>query len=59
MNWLKKRLKSKTINFGLILKIAGAVQIYVDSLEYGLATMAVGIIVIVLREKTNQSLDDK
>lgn len=59
MNWLKKRLKSKTINFGLMLKIAGAVEIYVDSLEYGLATMAIGIVVIVLREKTNQSLDDK
>ena len=59
MSWLKKRLKSKTINFGLVLKIAGAVQIYIDSLEYGLATMAIGIVVIVLREKTNQSLDDK
>jgi len=59
MDWLTKRLKSKTINFGLILKVAGAVQIYVDSLEYGAATMIVGVIVIVLREKTNQALDDK
>ncbi len=59
MNWLKKRLKSKTVNFGLLLKIAGVVQIYIEQLGYGAATMIVGIIVILLREKTNQSLDDK
>lgn len=59
MKWLIKRLKSKTINFGLLLKIAGIIQIYIGSLGYGLATMAIGIIVILLRFKTNEPLGDK
>lgn len=59
MKSIKQWLKSKTINFGLLLEISGPIQIYVDSLEYGLATMAVGIIVIILRAKTNQALEDK
>jgi len=59
MKSIKQWLKSWTINFGLLLEIAGVIQIYVDSLEYGLATTFVGIVIIGLRFKTNQPLSDK
>lgn len=59
MKKIKQWLKSKTIDFGLLLQIAGVVQLYADSLGNGMATMAIGIIVIILRAKTHESLADK
>lgn len=61
-----KYLKSKTVSFGLLLTVLGAVQMYLPSVQqmmtpeaYGMATFAVGVIVVVLRAVTVQSLDQK
>jgi len=59
-------LKSKTVNFGLLLTILGGVQLYLPQLQalltptdYGVLTTVVGITVIVLRTVTSQPLSDK
>lgn len=59
-----KFLKSKTINFGLWLAIAGVVQANLEFLQlspraHGLAMMAIGIIIVVLRFKTAVPLNEK
>lgn len=59
-----KPLKSKTINFGLLLAIAGAVQVNLPSLQLdpatqGVATMVVGVIVVVLRFLTTKPVSEK
>ena len=59
MNKIKQWLKSKTINFGLLLQIAASIQIYADTLERAALTAAIGVIIIILRFKTNQALEDK
>lgn len=59
-------LKSKTMWFALTLSILGAVEaslnLFADVLTpttYGIVTMAVGVIVGVLRVITTQPLSDK
>ena len=59
MNRIKQWLKSKTINFGLLLEIAAVTQVYIDSLDRAALTAVIGVIVIVLRAKTNKALSDK
>ncbi len=59
MKSIKQWLKSKTVNFGLLLQIAAVAQIYVDSLDRAALTAIVGIVVIVLRFKTSEALEDK
>ena len=59
MNKIKQWLKSKTINFGLLLQIAAVAQIYVDSLDRAAYTAIVGVVIIILRAKTNEALEDK
>lgn len=56
---IKQYLKSFTINFGLLLQIAAALQFYYQDIGDPFATMVVGLIVIGLRFKTNSSLADK
>jgi TM2 domain-containing membrane protein YozV len=56
---IRQRLKSKTINFGLLVKLAGALQIYLGDSGYGLATMITGLVIIWLREQTDKSVGDK
>ena len=58
---MKKPKESKTINFGLLLLIFGAVQSTLPSLQisaemFGWVNMAVAIAIIVLRYKTNQPI---
>lgn len=57
--WTKKCLKSLTINFGLLLQVAGAVQIYAEDMGDPKLTMITGVIVILLRFKTNKPISDK
>jgi len=59
-------LKSKTVVFGLLVTIFGALQFYLPAVEklldattYGLITAGIGIIVIVLRFLTTVPLDEK
>lgn len=54
-----KYFKSWTINFGLLLQVAAMVQGYYEDMGDPLATMIVGIVVIALRFKTTQALEDK
>lgn len=59
-----KFLKSKTINFGLLLAIAGVIQanlalLQLDPQTYGWATMGIGIIVVVLRFLTDKPVSEK
>ena len=63
---IKKWMKSWTINYGLVLVILGSLQQNFDYLKtligeknYGLAFVAIGIVVVVLRFKTTNSLEDK
>lgn len=66
MKWLKKLLKSKTLVFGFLVTVLGAVQTYLpnvqalfDPVTYGVVTAAIGVLVIVLRAVTTQPLEDK
>lgn len=59
-----KYLKSKTVNFGLIVSILGVVQSNIDSLgldskTQGLVLIGIGIAVIILRSVTDKPLKDK
>ena len=59
-----KPLKSKTINFGLLLAIAGVVQVNLPALQLdpatqGWATMVVGVVVVVLRFLTTKPVSEK
>ena len=55
--WLS--LKSKTLNFSLLLQLMAIVQVYVDGIGNPLATVAVAVIVALLRFKTTQSVHTK
>ena len=59
LNKLKQYLKSWTINFGLLLQIAATVQTYYEGLGDPRATAIVGIIIILLRFKTNMTKEYK
>lgn len=66
MNKIKQWLKSWTVNYGLLLVIAGSLQQNFDYLKtlvgeknYGLLFVVVGIVVVVLRFKTTKALEDK
>jgi len=61
-----KIIKSKTIIFGFLLTLLGAIQTYLpsaqaafDPVTYGIATAVVGVLVIVLRFFTTCSIGDK
>lgn len=59
-----KALKSKTVNFGLLLSVLGVVQLNLPSLQLdpgvnAYLTMFVGIAVVVLRYLTTKPLSDK
>ena len=59
-----KSLKSKTIDFGLLLVIGGAIQLNLPALQLdpkiqGWATMVVGIIVVILRYLTTKPVNEK
>lgn len=63
--WAKIR-KSKTIIFGFILTLLGAIQINLpsaqaafDPVTYGIITAVIGVLVIVLRFYTTTSIGDK
>lgn len=59
MSKIRQWLKSKTINFGLLLSIAAVVQVYIDSLNNALFTMLISVIVVILRFKTTEAVEDK
>ena len=66
MDAIRKRLKSKTVNFSLILGGLGILQTNFEQLHaiiptkyYGICMIAVGVIVYILREMTTQPLKDK
>lgn len=66
MNSIKKMFKSWTINYGLLLVIAGSLQQNFDYLKsmvgeknYGLLFVLVGILVVVLRFKTTTPVSEK
>ncbi|MEF8758327.1 MAG: hypothetical protein V5B36_00945 [Candidatus Accumulibacter sp. UW25] len=59
-------LKSKTIWFGLLVTILGALQVYLPSVQtlfddvtYGILTAIIGVLVIVLRYVTTVPLEQK
>ncbi len=63
---LSKLHKSKTVVFGFVVMLLGAIQTYLPSIQaaldpvtYGLITASVGIAVVVLRYFTDTSLQDK
>lgn len=59
MDKIKQWLKSKTINFGLLLQFAVAYQLYVGTLDNALFTFFISVVVIYLRFKTTQPVDKK
>lgn len=59
-----KPLKSRTIDFGLLLVIAGAVQLNLPALQLdpkvqGWAIMGIGVVVVVLRYLTTKPVSEK
>ena len=50
---------SSTIQFGLLLQLAAVAQTYVETLGNPLFTMIIGMVIIVLRYKTTQSVEEK
>ena len=56
---IKKWFKSWTINFGLLLQLAAVFQVYVEGQGNPVYTMIVGMVIIALRFKTTQALEDK
>jgi TM2 domain-containing membrane protein YozV len=59
VKYIKQRVKSKTFNFGMLINMAGLIQLYLEQMGYGLATLIVGLIIIWLREQTKQPIDEK
>lgn len=55
----KKWFKSKTINFGLILAIMSAVQVYYESVGHPLMTLLASCVVVYLRTVTTKPLEEK
>lgn len=56
---IRQWLKSKTINFGLLLQLVSAYQLYINQLDNALYTFLISTVVIYLRFKTTQPVDDK
>lgn len=61
-----KIIKSKTIIFGFLVTVLGAIQTYLpnaqaafDPVTYGVVTAIIGVLVIVLRFFTTTSVGDK
>ena len=61
-----KALKSKTINFSLLLALFGAAQLNLEAVQdfvspevYGWTTMGIAVLVAVLRVVTTQPLSEK
>ncbi len=59
MKKIKQWLKSWTINFGILLQVAAALQTYYENIGNPFATMIVSIIVIGLRFKTVKPVSEK
>ena len=65
INKLKKYLKSKTINFNLLLAIVGVLEINFHYLKsalgdsYGAAFVLISIIGVILRHLTKDSIESK
>lgn len=59
MDKVKQWFKSWTINFGLLLQLAAVIQIFVEGQGNPVYTMIVGLVVIALRFKTTQAVEDK
>ena len=56
---IKQYFKSWTFNFALILQLVAVVQVYVGTMGNPLFTAIIGIIVVALRFKTTQHINDK
>ncbi|WP_028995844.1 hypothetical protein [Azonexus hydrophilus] len=61
-----KIVKSKTIIFGFVIMLLGAIQTYLPNLQaaldpvtYGIATAVVGVLIIVLRFFTTIPVSEK
>ena len=52
-------LKSKTLNFSLFLQLTAVVQVYIEGIGEPLATMAVALIIAMLRFKTKKDVHKK
>jgi len=66
MKTIRQYLKSRTINFSLLLGVAGAVQANFEQIHalipakyYGLALMVIGVVVAALRVVTTTAVKDK
>lgn len=56
---IKQYLKSWTINFGILLQVAAALQLYYQDIGNPFATMLVSVVVIGLRFKTTEAVSEK
>lgn len=56
---IKNWYKSWSINYGLLVSLWGVAAVYVDTLNDPMFTMASGMIIIMLRFKTTQAVQDK
>ena len=56
---IKQYFKSWTINFGLILQLVAVAQVYVGTMGNPLFTAIIGVVVVALRFKTTQAINDK
>jgi len=66
MNKIAQFFKSKTINFSVVLAVAGAIQsnaeqirAYVPAEAYGWILMGVGVVVAALRAVTTKPISEK
>ena len=59
INKIKQYFKSWTINFGLLLQLVAVGQVYIGTLGNPLFTAIIGVVVVALRFKTTQAINDK
>ena len=56
---IKQYFKSWTFNFALLLQLVAVGQVYVETMGNPLFTAIIGLIVVGLRFKTTQAINDK
>lgn len=62
---IRKWYRSWTINFGVLLSVAGVIQLNLAMVQeqlgkhYGWVTIAIGVVVVLLRAKTNKGLNER
>jgi len=56
---VRQWLKSRTVNYGLLLSMFGVMQVYIEGLNQPFYTMLAGMLVVYLRFKTTVPVSAK